>query len=175
METLHLINTLIDMRSFANLWYWIALAVTWSSVSHWVLGVPWDMVLRARRKGGQAQEDLDAITHLTIRRMLTITREAGVALVTMTAFLLSLLGSLGFWYRVELAQAIFLLMFPLTFVGALSLSLARVIEAEATRGPALIRRLSRHRRWVQLVGGLSILVTTFYGMAQNFNLSILGH
>ena len=38
---------LIDMRSFSNLWYWIALAVMWSTASHWVLGVPWDMVIRA--------------------------------------------------------------------------------------------------------------------------------
>ncbi|MEC7258626.1 MAG: component of SufBCD complex, partial [Pseudomonadota bacterium] len=42
---------LIDMRSFSNLWFWIALAVTWSTTSHWVLGVPFDMVNRARRNG----------------------------------------------------------------------------------------------------------------------------
>ncbi len=48
-----LIFDLIDMRSFSNLWYWIALAVTWSSTSHWVLGVPFDMVLRARRKAAR--------------------------------------------------------------------------------------------------------------------------
>ena len=39
----------IDMRSFSNLWYWIGLAVLWSSVSHWVLGVPYDSILRAKR------------------------------------------------------------------------------------------------------------------------------
>ncbi|MEM9756043.1 MAG: component of SufBCD complex, partial [Pseudomonadota bacterium] len=30
----------IDLRSFSNLWYWIVLAVFWSSASHWGLGVP---------------------------------------------------------------------------------------------------------------------------------------
>jgi hypothetical protein len=44
----------IDMRSFSSLWYWIALAVMWSSASHYVLGVPFDLVQRARRRGGQA-------------------------------------------------------------------------------------------------------------------------
>jgi hypothetical protein len=43
----------IDMRSFSNLWYWIALAVLWSSTSHWVLGVPFDMIQRARRRAGR--------------------------------------------------------------------------------------------------------------------------
>jgi len=33
---------LIDMRSFSNLWYWIVLSVLWSTMSHWVLGVPFD-------------------------------------------------------------------------------------------------------------------------------------
>ena len=51
---LHLrIFEVIDMRSFSNLWYWIMLAVIWSSTSHWVLGVPHDMFIRARRQGGQ--------------------------------------------------------------------------------------------------------------------------
>ncbi len=45
--------------SFSNLWYWIALAVMWSSTSHWVLGVPYDMIQRARREGGQAEADLE--------------------------------------------------------------------------------------------------------------------
>ena len=49
---------LIDMRSFSNLWFWIALAVLWSSVSHWVLGVPWDMVMRARKDDRRRPPDL---------------------------------------------------------------------------------------------------------------------
>jgi hypothetical protein len=48
----------IDMRSFSNLWYWIALAVLWSTTSHWVLGVPYDLVQRARREGGETEEDV---------------------------------------------------------------------------------------------------------------------
>ena len=39
----------IDLRSFSNLWYWIGLAVFWSSVSHWILGVPYDSIMRAKR------------------------------------------------------------------------------------------------------------------------------
>ena len=40
------VSEVIDLRSFSNLWFWIALAVMWSTVSHWVMGVPWDMVQR---------------------------------------------------------------------------------------------------------------------------------
>ena len=48
------------MRSFSNLWYWIALAVLWSTVSHWVLGVPFDMVQRAApATAGRRETDLE--------------------------------------------------------------------------------------------------------------------
>ena len=58
MDWYQTIFELIDMRSFSNLWYWIVLAVLWSSVSHWVLGVPFDMVQRAKRHGGKSLDDL---------------------------------------------------------------------------------------------------------------------
>ena len=60
----------IDLRSFSNLWYWIALATLWSSVSHWVLGVPHDMIQRARREGGQAQSDVEDLVRININRLL---------------------------------------------------------------------------------------------------------
>ena len=69
MDWLQIIFEVIDMRSFSNLWYWIALAVVWSTTSHWVLGVPYDMILRARRKGGQAMTDLEDIVRVNVNRL----------------------------------------------------------------------------------------------------------
>ena len=69
----------IDMRSFSNLWFWIVLAVVWSSVSHWILGVPYDMVSRARRdSGGTAEADLEAIVRVNINRLLLIVQHNGM-------------------------------------------------------------------------------------------------
>ena len=59
MDLIDTLVELIDMRSFSNLWFWIALAVVWSSASHWILGVPIDLVYRAGRIGGQAERDLE--------------------------------------------------------------------------------------------------------------------
>lgn len=177
MSVTQTIFDLIDMRSFSNLWYWIALAVTWSSASHWVLGVPYDMVLRARRRGGAAAEDLLAITRVNTARMTMIAREAGVGLAVVASFMLTSLGLLGFWYRVEFAQAVFLILCPLTLVGLLSLRAAHRLEPALQLGAldpeAVARALLRHRFNVQLIGMLAITVTAFWGMLQNFNLSIL--
>ncbi|MFN0116157.1 MAG: component of SufBCD complex [Paracoccaceae bacterium] len=174
MDWTRLVFDLLDMRSFSNLWYWIGLAVTWSSASHWVLGVPWDMVLRARRVGGEAERDLEDIVRVNVNRMLNIAELAGLFLLGVTAFVLTTLALLGFWYQVEFAQAVFLILLPLSVVGALSLRAAERIRVSGDRGEDLRHRLSRHRLVIQGIGMVSIFVTAFWGMLQNFNVSILG-
>lgn len=163
----------IDMRSFSNLWFWIALAVLWSSASHYVLGVPYDMVTRARRYGADAAEDVDALTMISVRRILYITRVAGLWLAASAAFLISSLAVMGFWYGVEFAQAVLLLAAPMTIVGALSIRTARRIERLGFRGPDLWRALLLHRIAVQGIGMVAIFVTAMWGMWQNLNAVIL--
>jgi hypothetical protein len=163
----------IDLRSFSNLWYWIALAVLWSSASHWVLGVPWDIITRAHRHGGQAEADMQLLVGVNVRRLLYIARTAGLWLVGIVAFLLTALGLSGFWYGVEFAQAVFLLAAPMTVVGALSLRTAARIEAEAPDAEALWHRLVRHRLAVQGIGIVAIFATAMWGMWQNLNAAVL--
>ncbi len=165
---------LIDLRSFSNLWFWIALAVVWSSASHWVLGVPFDMVQRAKRNGGQAELDLEDITRVNVNRLLYIGRVSGLWLLGFTCFILSTLVILGFVYNVEFAQAVFLLAFPMSLVGALSLSTARLIESEGASGPKLYQRLTRCRLYTQMIGTVSIFVTALWGMYQNLSIGVLG-
>ena len=129
---------MIDMRSFSNLWFWIALAVMWSTASHWVLGVPFDMVLRARRYGGEAQADLEDIVRINVNRLLYISQVSGLWLLGLGFFVLTSLVLLGFVYAIEFAQALLLLGFPMSLVGLLSLSTARLIRIEGH--PRLARR-----------------------------------
>jgi hypothetical protein len=163
-------NTLfevIDMRSFSNLWFWIALAVVWSSVSHWVLGVPFDMIQKARKHGGQDEVDLYDMVRINVNRLLYIGRVSGLVLLAVLSFFLTSLAILAFWYDVEFAQAVFLLALPLTLVGALSLSTAQAIVREQPEGEALYARLSKHRVITQFIGMISIFVTAMFGMYQN--------
>lgn len=175
MTILDNVFELIDLRSFSNLWFWIALAVTWSTVSHWVLGVPWDMAIRARRGQGEtAMEDFEDMVRINTGRLLYVANQSGTLLAGIAAFALSSLAILGFVYGNEFSQAVFMLAFPLTGVGLLSLRTARRIRDEALRGEALIARLSRHRLSVQTVGMVSIFVTAMWGMYQNMAIGALG-
>lgn len=162
------------MRSFSNLWFWIVLAVLWSTASHWVMGIPYDMVVRARRAGGQAAQDLEDITRVYVNRLLYISEVSGLWLLGCTCFLMSGLAMLGFVYDVEFAQAVFLLMLPMSVVGALSLRTARQISERGLMGEALGKRLLRHRLHTQMIGTLSIFVTALWGMYQNLTIGVLG-
>ncbi len=165
---------LIDMRSFSNLWFWIVLAVVWSTASHWVLGVPYDMVLRAKRQGDEALTDLEDIVRINVNRMLYIAQVSGLWLAGFACFGLTMLVLLGFVYEMEFAQAVFLLALPLTMVGILSLSTARIIHSEGSTGDRLFRRLNRHRLYTQMIGMMAIFITALWGMYQNMTLGPLG-
>jgi len=157
----------IDMRSFSNIWYWIVLAVVWSTASHWVLGVPFDVIMRARRQGGEAYQDMEDIVRVNVNRILYISQVSGMWILGFVAFVLTGLFTLGFWYSIEFAQSVVLLLFPMCFVGALTVSTAHSLKAENPEGPPLFKRLIRHRFWTQVIGMISIFVTAMFGMFHN--------
>jgi hypothetical protein len=164
---------LIDMRSFSNLWFWIVLAVLWSTASHYVLGVPFDMVTRARKIGGQAQTDLEDMVRINVNRRLYIANVSGLWLVAFTSAALTALAVLGFYYHAQFAQAVFLLFAPITGVNLLGLRTATRIEAEVPTGEALCKHLTSYRFQIQLIGILAIFVTAMWGMWQNLNVDAL--
>jgi hypothetical protein len=164
----------IDMRSFSNIWFWIGLAVLWSTASHWVLGVPYDMVTRARRKQGQAAQDLLDMLRITSGRLLYIADEAGLWVIAGGMFFITGFALLGFVYGLEIAQALFLLGFPMTLVSLLSVRTARKLRADDMTLEGVFTVLGRHRLMVQGIGMVSIFITAMWGMYQNLNIGVLG-
>ena len=168
MDVYSSIFELIDMRSFSNLWYWIALAVLWSSVSHWVLGVPFDMIMRARRQGeGEAMSDLQSLVRINVNRIIYIAEVSGTWLMLFGSALGTALALMAVFYDVEFAQAVLLLIGPLAVLGALSYRVARKIARDDIQGMDLVQQLMRHRFSTQMIGVVAIFVTAMFGMYQN--------
>ncbi len=162
---------LIDLRSFSNLWFWIMLAVFWSTASHYVLGVPYDMVTRAAKQGGQAAQDLQDLVRINANRLTYIAEEAGLLLTVFAAFITTLLLGMGFFYGVEFCQALSLIFVPMLMIFALSVRNAR--RANGAEGEALYRILRRHRIAIQVLGMFSILVSSMWGMYVNITTGVL--
>lgn len=163
------------MRSFSNLWFWISLAVLWSSASHWVIGVPYDLIQRAKRHGDPHSDDLETLVRINVNRVLHIAHTAGLWLVGLMAALVSGLLMLGFVYNVEFAQAVACLLVPMCLVGGLTLRTATMIAAGENSGAALHRRLTRHRLATQAIGMVAIFITSMWGMWQNLQIGAFGN
>lgn len=173
MNLFQILSEMIDMRSFSNLWYWIILAIAWSSASHWILGVPFDLVGRARRKGGKSAQDFETLVQINVSRRLYVMRTAGAWIVALVSFLLSGLLVLGFWFSIEFAQAVLLIAAPMTVVSLFGLGFAARIERENLQGEALIKAFHNLRMITQVIGVVSIFVTSMWGMWQNLQLGAI--
>jgi len=149
-------------------------AVVWSSTAHWTLGVPFDSVTRARRsQGGEAQEDLETLVRLNCNRIVHIMTVSGIWAVAFAFFLLTMLAILGFWYKVEIAQAVFLIAAPMTLVALISVQNARLLRKRGTYGQALRAHLARLRFFNQVIGLIAIFITAFWGMWHNLSATVL--
>lgn len=163
---------LIDMRSFSNLWFWITLAYAWSAASHYVIGVPYDIVARAVKYGGQVEQDLKDLVRVNANRFVYIADNAGNWLVGFSFFALTALAILGFYYRLEFSQALFLIFAPMSLVFALSVRCARNIDPNSLSDIRV--RLRNQRLAVQIIGMFSILITSMWGMFHNLSVGVLG-
>ncbi|MDG2259117.1 MAG: component of SufBCD complex [Paracoccaceae bacterium] len=153
---------LIETNSFSSVWFWILTAVAWSSASHWILGVPSDLVQRARNEGGEVQDRVQQLLRINIARIKNIQKTAGLAMSTLVSFFLTGCLLLGFVYRIEFFQAVFLLTFPMVFVGWFSLRTARKIDAEMPEGEELYKIFRRLRLTIQFIGLFSITITSMW-------------
>jgi hypothetical protein len=158
----------IGTRSFTSVWYWIVFAVVWGRATHWTLGVPYEDARLARKLGGEFQRDFEILLELHIRKTLRVFNEHGALLVALATFSLAMFGTLGFGFNLHFMQAGFLLVFPMALVNALTIKLAYRLAADPPDSGQLYRIYVRHRRVKQLIGAISILITSFWGVRQAF-------
>lgn len=156
----------IGSRSFASIWYWIVFAVVWTRTTHWTLGVPYEDARNARSLGGQHATDFEIQIEINIRKTLDMFESHSVFYVACAAFLLGTVFTLGFYFSIQMMQAVFLLVFPLCIVSALSIDLAQRMRDQDLHGDKLINAYVWHRRVKQGIGALSIFFAAFWGVSQ---------
>ena len=128
--------------SFQSIWYWVLHVVVWTLACYRTLGVPHDMLLRARRLP-EVGARVDVLARLASERMGGIHDLAGVPLAAAAGFALAALAAIGFASRIELAQAAFLILMPLAVILTSKLRLALAIRRAAISGLGEIRSLGR--------------------------------
>lgn len=178
------VNSLIgflDSRSFMTIWYWLALVGMWSATGRSIMGIPSDVVARARAALAAGQGDDPSVLTLLDWLSLVLPRwrlgtTEGAVFLGLTSFGLTSLVVLGFVFWLELAQAMFLLLMPFWLLFWMRVRLARrvtpLVDAaqlgqippdKAARDAA--RMMTWHRRWITVLSMVSVLTTVLWGSA----------
>lgn len=174
LNLLSLFASQIDHRSFSGLWYWIMIALMWAGLTRSALGVPYDLVARARRLGGDAQTDIEVLARIHAERYVYYWSRGQLFQVAFLAFVVSGLFVLAIGFNFEFAQAVLFLLVPLSLIAANSLRGAHLILADRGQGEALHKLIFRHRLLVQLIGFTFIFLTAIFGFVHNLTAGFHG-
>lgn len=174
------IISFLGSRSFGSVWFWLVLIGMWSATGRNVLGVPTEILGRARR--AQAAGDLDSRAVVTLLDWLSLVlprwqtgpRE-GAVFLAVTSFLLTSLAVMGFGYGLEMAQALTLLLVPFAMLFWLRVLLARRLVPLLAAGQEgdrpvagvaadCIRLMSTHRLLVTGLSIVAVAATAMWGM-----------
>lgn len=150
--------------SFLSLWYWVLHAVVWVTACYRTLGVPLDMLVRARRDPEIAAR-VDDLAHLSCERIGGIHDRLGVPLAAVSGFVLAVVFALGFVTGVETAQAAFAILLPLAIIVYSKLRLALAVRRKGMAGPELVLALSRRRTGHQFVAIVAMCGAAWIAMA----------
>jgi hypothetical protein len=159
------IAQLIELETFSSVWYWAVVVVSWAVACHWLIGIPFDMLIRARRGKGREMADLEAMVDINVRRIVWFQEIGGAGFAALAAFFLAGTGLLAIGYRFELAVGVLILAVPLFVVLLLNLRLARALNANPLKGQELVARLFRVRLWTQGIAAVSLFATSAFGIA----------
>ncbi|QUS35468.1 hypothetical protein [Falsirhodobacter algicola] len=168
MQWYDLFLSLISLRSFSVLWYWIALWFFWSVVTRRVLGVPGELAIRAQSDPRAAEEAL-WFARFEVRRRMAVSAPRRMIAVTLLAFAASALLTLAL-SGLEAAQALLPFLLPWILIEALRERLARRLMRDAPGAEALAGLLIWHKIAMQAIAGGTIFLTFIWGAWRNLSL-----
>lgn len=173
------IISFLDSRSFGTIWYWLVVIGMWSVSGRNIIGVPVEIVFRARRAISRDEMDGPELASLLDWLSLTLPRwqldqREGSVFMAATVFLMTSLAGLGFGHDLEMAQALTLLLLPFLILFWMRVRLAyRLIpllqneEADqqmANIAKEVVRRMIWHRRLFTILSILAVTITAIWGV-----------
>lgn len=159
-----LMDELISRRSFSSLWYWIMVGVFWVLINRRVMGLPQDMLERARA-GGDALRAFETMAQLQAQRAVQNWQRGQVFNLALVSGVLTLTTVLAFWYGIELAQAVWFLICPLVIVWAMSLRAAGLVLNGFGQGDALLRVMYKFKFRLQVIGIVFVFSNIIFALS----------
>lgn len=141
--------------------------IEWSVLTYFIHGVPVNTIMRSR-KHPEALADMHGMFELYRRRwMRSIPSDASVPL-GFAAFIFAGMAVLGFRFNVELAQAVFGLLFPIVIVVWMNSRRLKTSFHYDLSEHNLRRFLLGTRRRIQSFGLFWVFILSIWGTYQNW-------
>ncbi|MFT3974541.1 MAG: hypothetical protein QM699_14135 [Amaricoccus sp.] len=147
---------LLATAHFDSPWYWVLHVVVWSVVCARTLGVPTDMLVRARRDGDAAAR-VDLLAGIAAERVAGVSDRAGPAIAAAAGFVIAGLAGIGFGSGIEAAQAVLFLLAPLAAIGYSNVRLSLYLRQSRLVGPHLVLALGWRRICHQTIAVVAML------------------
>ena len=141
----------IDGKSFASVWFWLTLGVTWFVVARYPFSISNELILQARNFEESARLSVEVLAEMRAKKLLAF----NLWKVAAFSFIGSIIFVFGWIYQIEFAQALFVWLVPIMGVGGVSLYTAYRVQNRSQKGDALLDTLERHRLMVILIGCLT--------------------
>ena len=152
--------------SFLSIWYWVLHAVVWTLACYRTLGVPLDMLHRARG-APEIAERVDVLARLASARIGGVHDLLGVPIAAVAGFTLAVLFVIGFGLGIEAAQAALIRLLPLAVIGYSKLRLALAVRRRGIVGIELVLALARRRVWHQFIAILAMFTAVGLALASH--------
>ncbi len=141
--------------SFQSIWYWVLHVVVWTLACYRTLGVPLDMLQRARDRPEIAAR-VDALAQLASARIAGVHDLLGAPIAAVSGFVLAMLVVIGFGIGIEMARAALAILLPFGIISYSKLRLALAIRRRGIAGSDLVLALARRRVWHQFIAILAM-------------------
>lgn len=159
---------LFQTKSFDDVWYWLLLAVSWSLTTYWSMGVGNHDARKAQEKGGRYLSNFETLVGIYCERVEEGVARYGSSVILVISFVLASLATLGFWFWILFAQALFILLFPLCLTTLVSILFAGRQRREPVEGKDLLKRYRKLRLAKQAIGVFAITTASFWGAIVTF-------
>lgn len=153
----------LEYLTFTSAWYWVFIALAWSSRAHWTISIPFDAIVRAERRGAQWEEDLDNLAQIMSRRVNHFARGGGVWGVAIVTFALAALITGSIVTQSQFVRGLTAVAVPMAIAAFGDIRLALRIHDTGLRGYHLRRALVWRRFLNQATGLFSLLLAASMG------------
>jgi hypothetical protein len=152
--------------TFLSVWYWVFAVLIWGVICNYTFGIPNELLMRSTRSAEEG-EIFDRYARRNLAMFGRAIRKRTFVVTAVTAFVLTLIGTLAIWNRAEAAMGLLVILGPLAARWMWGGHMIRKLNDNMPEPETLRRVFLFERRLTGVVAGLSIVTAMWVATARH--------